>query len=144
MPQKRRIHGSSHHEGAFRFRPLRHAVRYAGEDRFDITVKSMANPAFAPTWDMVRGVKSGAMSEDEYTRRYKVLLDESRKRNTAAWQALLSRKRVVLVCFCRAGSFCHRYLLADYLETLGAVRKGELPTKPAAKEPGDAQGSLWG
>ena len=81
--------------------------------------------AAAYTWKMVMGVKNGAMSRDEYTDQYLRLMRSSYAAHADVWEAILTRERVTIVCFCRAGSFCHRYLLADYLAKLGAVYCGE-------------------
>lgn len=99
--------------------------RYAGPDRLDITVKT-GNKAFAPTWDIVMGLKQGQITEAEYEARYRELMRASWRRNRAEWQRLLARDRVVLVCFCPPGAFCHRVLLAGYLEKCGATYCGEL------------------
>jgi hypothetical protein len=32
---------------------------------------------------------------------------------------------LTLVCFCKAHSFCHRYLLTEYLQKFGAIYKGK-------------------
>jgi len=91
--------------------------RYRGEDRFDITRKT-GMLAFAPTWDMVMGVKDGTLSEEGYTEQYRALLDRSRRTHRAEWKALLGAGQVTLVCFCPPGAFCHRRLLALYLVDL--------------------------
>ena len=36
-------------------------IRYAGQDRLDVTVKS-GDQTFAPTWEMVMGYKNGTIS----------------------------------------------------------------------------------
>lgn len=101
--------------------------RYSGPDRYDITVKS-GEQAFAPTWEMVLGYKKGTVSEDAYTGAYQAKMGLSYivKSTKPKWDALLKRDRVVLVCFCKAGDFCHRVLLAKMLVELGAIYKGEL------------------
>ena len=99
--------------------------RYSGENRLDITVKS-GNKLFAPTWDIVGKVKKGLMTEEEYTKEYYKLMRNSYKNNRSKWDELLNQNEVVLVCFCRKGSFCHRYILADMLVKLGAEYKGEI------------------
>ena len=97
-------------------------------DRLDITVKSATDEgkAFAPTWSMVWDFKTGAISVAEYTEMYHERMQKSYHKNKAVWEKLLARDRVVLVCFCQKGMFCHRLLLAKLLERLGAVYKGEL------------------
>lgn len=98
---------------------------YRGPDRVDITVKTGLQ-AFAPTWDMVMGYKRGSITKEEYTARYHDMMVASYAENRATWEELLARDRVVLVCFCPSGAFCHRVLLAHYLEKLGAHYGGEL------------------
>lgn len=94
-------------------------------DRFDTTVKT-SNGTFAPTWEMVMKHKKGKISDEEYTQLYYDLMRKSFKKHRSEWDQLLSRDRVVLVCFCRKGKFCHRLLLAEILVKLGAEYKGEL------------------
>lgn len=101
--------------------------RYSGHDRLDITVKGkdMLGQFFAPTWDMVTGLKNGKINEDRYERDYRELMLESWNKFQHKWQELLAREEVTLVCFCSPGAFCHRLLLASYLERSGAVHMGE-------------------
>jgi hypothetical protein len=98
---------------------------YDGPDKLDITVKS-GDSTFAPTWSMVTGYKSGLMSEEIYTELYKRMMYDSQRKNDAEWGLLLSSDRIVLCCYCKAGDFCHRTLLADMLVELGAEYKGEI------------------
>jgi len=99
--------------------------RYSGPNRLDITVKT-GNPVFAPTWDMVKAFKAGALSEEKYTGQYIQLMRDSYRENKKEWLDLLDRERVVLVCFCKSGEFCHRILLANILTKLGAKYCGEI------------------
>ena len=98
---------------------------YIGSDRLDITVKT-GKKTFAPTWEMVMKTKKGLMSQEEYTHKYTELMRISYRENRQEWEELLARNRVVLVCFCPAGAFCHRALLAEMLEKLGAKYMGEI------------------
>lgn len=87
-----------------------------GATGLDITVMSSKGHAksFAPTWSMVRGHKSGSMSDAEYTRMYGRLLDAVPQQ---AWSWLADQAsdgRVNLLCYCRDGNFCHTHLLAMY------------------------------
>jgi uncharacterized protein YeaO (DUF488 family) len=95
------------------------------KDKFDITVKT-GSKIFAPTWDIVMGLKNGKITQEQYEEEYHRLMVKSYNENREEWNKLLSRDRVVLVCFCRSGDFCHRYLLAKYLVKLGAEYKGEI------------------
>lgn len=78
----------------------------------DTTVKS-GEPAFAPTWDMVLGHKNGTLSDDEYTARYKAMMEHSMHVNPAQWNELLNQTVVALACYCSPGKFCHRHLLRE-------------------------------
>jgi len=95
--------------------------RYNGPDRVDITVKGK-DPlwsAFAPSWDMVMGVKNKTMSEAEYIRRYDIILS---KVPTVVWKALLEMDEATFVCFCNEDWFCHRNMLVHYIvSSLGGV-----------------------
>jgi len=101
--------------------------RYSGDDRLDITVKGkdQSGKIFAPTWKMVMLSKDKKISWHEYKRMYKDLMRSSYLKKQADWEEILNREEVTFVCFCKSGSSCHRYLLAEYFESLGAVYKGE-------------------
>lgn len=99
--------------------------RYSGDNRLDITAKT-GESIFAPSWDMVWGLKKGKITEEQYTKAYRKLMELSIQKHPEAWKHLLSRDTVVLVCFCAKGQFCHRILLAQILEELGAKYMGEI------------------
>ncbi len=101
-------------------------VRYAGQDRLDITVKS-GDQAFAPTWDMVMGFKNGTISWEEYERQYTALMRQSYAQNTARWLAVLALDEVTLVCYCRDDQECHRRLLAAMLAAV--AKKHNIPVE---------------
>lgn len=105
---------------------------YKGPNRVDITVKSAVPPwdVFAPTWDMVNTyLKSprDKKAEQVYTAEYdKIVLKAFMYNNEALTTLIHSNDTRVLVCFCKAGSFCHRVLLAVHLASLGANYLGEI------------------
>lgn len=103
-------------------------VNYRGDDRLDITAAGQdpLGKYFAPTWEMVHEYRRGQVTAEEYTTRYLDRMRESYKAHRWAWQTLLARERVVLVCYCRPGAFCHRRLLARFLTVFGAADHGEL------------------
>lgn len=82
----------------------------------DTTVKS-GHHQLAPSWDMVNGIKNGFISEMEYKRRYKEVIERSQKNYPDFWRLLIENEIICLACYCRAGYFCHRHLLADDLMT---------------------------
>lgn len=94
-------------------------------DVLDITVKT-GSAVFAPTWDMVMGYKNGKLTKAQYTEQYTELMRQSFRSNKKEWAELLKRDRVVLVCYCGKGAFCHRILLAEMLMKCGAVYEGEI------------------
>lgn len=100
--------------------------RYSGIDRLDITAKSTDfGIVFAPTWEMIMDYKRGSLSEEQYTILYNNLMVQSCLKHDKEWNTLLNCNVVTIVCFCKPGDFCHRLLLAKYLEKLGAHYVGE-------------------
>jgi hypothetical protein len=119
-------------------------------DCFDITRKSGGpdGEAFAPSWAILRpaldarregdrlrkalDVSGSTFIErqawDRYVPAYTAEMRASYRDNRAAWDALLARSRVVLVCYCTDAARCHRTLLAGILGKLGAHVRGELPS----------------
>jgi len=91
----------------------------------DTTVKS-GDKTFAPTWKMVMGVKESGISEEEYTREYLDRMRASYRNNRQRWDEVLGMEEVILACYCRPDSFCHRYLLKDMLVKCGAEYVGEI------------------
>lgn len=101
---------------------------YTGPDRLDITVKGNdpIGRTFAPTWDMVNMLKSGEIDEAGYERRFSALMNERYNVNGAYMTNFAkSNSTRTLVCFCPSGAFCHRVIVAEGLERLGAIYKGE-------------------
>lgn len=94
-------------------------------DILDVTVKNGESP-FAPTWDLVMGIKSKKYTEEEYTEKYYQLMRERYRTNRSAFDDVLKKDRVVFACMCPYGSFCHTVLLADIFVKLGATYSGEL------------------
>lgn len=92
--------------------------KYKGPDTIDITVKT-GDRTFSPTWALVKASKEGRIDWDTYTEQYRALMRDSFRSNPNAWYAMLHRGTVTLLCYCRAGENCHRYLLAEFLRKLG-------------------------
>ena len=91
----------------------------------DTTVKS-GDPVFAPTWEIVMASQQGKMSDEEYTIEYYDMMRRSYRDNRSRWDEVLGMEEVFLACYCRADSFCHRYLLKDILVKCGAEYVGEI------------------
>lgn len=92
----------------------------------DTTVKSgvaAGNGLFTPTWEIVTGVKSGEITEAEYTEQYLILMRESYLNNRQRWLDVCQMPVVAIACYCPPGTFCHRHLLADCFERV-CLRQG--------------------
>lgn len=100
-------------------------MRVSVTDELDITIKSastVVGKALAPTWEMVNGYKSGAMSEAEYRQLYVRLLRERYKwdkHKHAIHNALKTQRSITLKCYCPADTFCHRLIAKDVLMRIG-------------------------
>jgi len=85
-------------------------------DKLDTTIKSGEGfgKQLAPTWDLVMGHKRGEVSDREYTDGYLGLLESRYAANRQMWHDWMCQARsVTLTCYCGAGKFCHRHLLAN-------------------------------
>lgn len=103
--------------------------RYPGQDRLDITVKgnNVAGKIYAPTWEMVNEWKEGKLSNAGYTNMYyELLIDRFTNMkgfkestytliNTVCGTNDMPMRDLTLVCFCPADTFCHRYLMVNWL-----------------------------
>lgn len=83
----------------------------------DTTVKS-GTVKLAPTWEMVLPYKKGELSEEDYTKQYLEILEKSYTDNLDWWDDFLLQDRIALLCFCKAGAFCHRLLLTEFIGRL--------------------------
>jgi len=98
--------------------------RYSGPDRLDITAKQKT--PFSPTWRMVNRFKNGTINQEEYSKLYIDLMNRSYAINYNSWCNILNRNKITFVCYCNPKRFCHRFLLAQYFEILGAKYYGEI------------------
>lgn len=89
-------------------------ISYRGSGKIDISVKS-GDSVFAPSWDIVMGVKNNTITTYQYTQAYYAMMRQSWNANRARWMEVMNMDKVVLCCYCAAGEFCHRHLLSDML-----------------------------
>lgn len=94
-------------------------LKYSGKDKLNITIKT-GDSFYAPTWLMVNGYKSGQISEEKYTEQYFNLMNRRFNNPKNKWkiESLMKKERVVFVCYCGKGKFCHRLLLVDFLSNV--------------------------
>lgn len=72
----------------------------------------------APSSQLLKDYKSGIADKEEYTRRYLSSLESLKKRGYLdKFVNYLNNhiKDIVLLCYEKRGDFCHRHILADYL-----------------------------
>lgn len=91
----------------------------------DTTAMNKPNSIFSPTWEIVRGIKSGKITETQYTETYLQLLRFNYLNRRDEFKEAISRPKIAIGCFCPSGQFCHRHLLANWL-----VRMHEHKNKP--------------
>ena len=93
-------------------------IRKNGPCGVDITAKSALGPArcFAPTWDMVMSSKRGQFTWDEYTERYRAILDSVPKDSWEWLKAQADNGVLTVLCYCPNGKErCHTHLLIAYV-----------------------------
>lgn len=94
--------------------------------------------AVAPEWDDLLGpYKRGEIDDAEYTRRYRRMLDANKGRILAQFDELrrrLAGRDAALMCWCGRGAFCHRRLLAAWLEENGRGRIDELDDEDGTRK----------
>lgn len=103
-------------------------------DKVDITwLGTKGTSVFAPKpelfYPMIALRRRGELTDQDwvqYRDAYITQMRECYKTHREIWEVLLSRDRVVLVCFCADSTRCHRSLLAHLLARCGAVNCGEL------------------
>jgi hypothetical protein len=87
----------------------------------------------APTWDMVNEYKK-TKDAWTYTMKYyatiiKRIYSEPNMNKSAFDSIVIGKDKIMLVCFCPAGEFCHRILAARLLENMGyGTYVGEITT----------------
>lgn len=91
--------------------------------------------ALAPTWEMVR-----LQDMEKYTRLYeREILARLNPLKLAE-----SLDNTILLCWEKPGEFCHRRLVAEWLETAAGIAVPEFGLEPPAEAEGTVQLSLFG
>ena len=76
----------------------------------------LSAPAFAPSASLLKDYKQGYCSEEVYCIRYCQMLDSINVRNVFVFLSRYAQGRdIVLLCYEKAGAFCHRRLLASWV-----------------------------
>lgn len=108
-------------------------LHYRGPDRIDVSCQG--GSIFAPSWKLlkpfVEARKNGRETEQMRQQFADAYVEEMRTHAKSGqiaqdeWKHLLACGTVTLCCYCGAGQFCHRHLLAGILAKLGARLRGE-------------------
>ncbi len=114
-------------------------VNYRGSDAFDVTRGGAMRAAskglpflgepFAPSRKILTRAldqqKTGEEDWAEYEQLYLGELRATYRTNRGAFELLLKRNVVTLLCYCTDAERCHRTVLAKVLVKLGAIYGGE-------------------
>jgi hypothetical protein len=65
----------------------------------------------APSWELIKNIRSGAWSWEQYAEAYNGLLQELDAENVVAALG----ENAVMCCFCKPTENCHRQLVSRYL-----------------------------
>lgn len=74
-------------------------------------------PTLFPDAQMLWGYKDGRVTDQEYTRRYRIQLERNWEQIASEMKRLAARAQgrpIVLLCWCGKGRFCHRRLFAEW------------------------------
>lgn len=84
---------------------------------------------FAPSWDIYSNYKNGHIDEFGYTERYKK--ERLDKLNPVEIKQFLTSfdKDIILLCYEKQGDFCHRHLVADWIESNLGIKVEEYECK---------------
>lgn len=101
--------------------------RYRELDALDVTVHGQDDigKTFAPTWWMVNSYHAGNLDIVEFKSDYIDLVMSRLEEDMISLEYLSNLHHVTLTCYCASGEFCHRIILAAFLEQFGAEYKGE-------------------
>lgn len=83
---------------------------------------------FAPSWDIFSKWKSGEISNGQYTERFKK--EVLGKLDKAQIKSYLNsfENDIILLCYEKSGDFCHRHIVAKWIEDELGLKVQEYPT----------------
>lgn len=83
-------------------------------------VRMLRMKELVPPWEIVEGIHNGEITEEEYTRVYKEQLSKLDRdlilKELDAISTINDNKDVVLCCYEAPNKFCHRKLVAKWLD----------------------------
>lgn len=78
--------------------------------------KGLTVKEFAPRYGVFQQWKQGLIDDMQYTELYKDYLNTLNANRVRKYFESLKGTDVVLLCYEKPGQFCHRHILADWLE----------------------------
>lgn len=83
---------------------------------------------FAPRYEMFQRWKNKEITNEGYVKEYKAYLDTLDKKEIKKDFEQYSKegKHCILLCYEKSGEFCHRHVLADWLEEMFGWRIEEI------------------
>lgn len=91
--------------------------------------KGGALPQLAPAWSLVVARRAERTTDDEFAKEYIRRLDEDLGLTAEAIYDLIP-DGAVLLCYEKTGDFCHRHVLAEFLEKHLDVKIEEIVKEP--------------
>lgn len=80
--------------------------------------------ALAPSWELIRAYKSGQVDESGYVEWYMRLLKDRKLIPQQVADNLAEES--ILLCYEKSGDFCHRHIVAEWLEAGADVEVTEV------------------
>jgi len=82
---------------------------------------------FAPSWDIFSKWKSGEINNFQYTERFREeILNKLDKEGIRRFLDSFETD-IILLCYEKSGDFCHRHIVADWIETEFGKKVEEYP-----------------
>lgn len=82
---------------------------------------------FAPSWSIFSRWKSGEINDLGYTKLFKTqILDKLNKEEVKTYLNSF-QDDIILLCYEKSGDFCHRHIVADWIESELNIRVDEYP-----------------
>ena len=76
----------------------------------------------SPSWKLLKGYKSGVINESQYVKEFMLKLELLNPYKTVqALGRLAKGLEPILICHCQKSEFCHRHLVAEWLEQTGII-----------------------
>ena len=80
---------------------------------------------FAPTWDIFSKWKNGSIDNFGYTELFKQNVLSKIDKNSVIQSFSKFGGDIVLLCYEKSGDFCHRHIVADWIESELGIRVDE-------------------